>query len=59
MHPVSCTNTHQDITELVNPGIVKNTKTWTSGEREIPFLQNKKILDRFERLLLCSRDNLK
>ena len=45
MHPVSCTNTHHDITDLVNPGIVKKIKTWISGEREIPFLQNKKILD--------------
>ena len=27
MHPVSCTNTHHEITDLVNHGMVKNTKT--------------------------------
>ena len=26
MHPVSFTNTHHDITDLVNHGIVKNTE---------------------------------
>ena len=26
MHPVSCTNTH-DLTDLLNHGIAKNTKT--------------------------------
>ena len=26
MHPVLCTNTHHDVTDLVNLGIVKNTK---------------------------------
>ena len=25
MHPVSCTNTHHDVTDLVNHGMVKNT----------------------------------
>ena len=25
-----CTNTHHDVTDLVNHGIVKNTKTWIS-----------------------------
>ena len=29
MHLVSCTNTH-DITDLVNHGMVKSTKTWIS-----------------------------
>ena len=33
MHPVSCTNTHDDVTDLVNHGMVKNTKTWISWER--------------------------
>ena len=33
MRPVSCTNTHHDMTDLVNHGMVKNTKTWTSWER--------------------------
>ena len=27
MHPVLCTNTHHDITELINHGMAKNTKT--------------------------------
>ena len=27
LHTVSCTNTHHDITDLVNHGMVKNTKT--------------------------------
>ena len=45
MHLVSCTNTHRDVTDLVNHGMVKNTKTWISWERNIIFLQNKKILN--------------
>ena len=28
MHPVSCTDAHHDITDLVNHGMVENTKTW-------------------------------
>ena len=43
MHPVSCTNTHHDVTDLVNHEIVKNTKTWISWEWNITFLQNEKI----------------
>ena len=30
MHPASCTNAHYDITNLVNHGMVKNTKAWIS-----------------------------
>ena len=45
IHPVSCTNTHHDVTDLVNHGMVKNTKTWISWERNIIFLWNKKILN--------------
>ena len=45
MHPASCTNIHHDVTDLVNHEIVKNTKTWISSERNITFLQNKKILN--------------
>ena len=44
MHLVSCTNTHRDVTDLVNHGMVKNTKTWISWERNMIFLRNKKIL---------------
>ena len=45
MHPVSCFNTHHDVTELVNHRMVENTKTWISWEQNITFLWNKKILN--------------
>ena len=45
MHPVSGTNSHHDVTDLENHGMVKNTKTWISWEQNIIFLQNKKILN--------------
>ena len=45
MHLVSCTNTHCDVTDLVNHGMVKNTKAWVSWEWKIIFLWNKKILN--------------
>ena len=35
MHPVSCTSTHHDVTDLVNHGKCKNTKTWISYEWNI------------------------
>ena len=44
MHTVWCTNTHDDVSDLVNHRMVKNTKTWISRERKIIFLRNKKIL---------------
>ena len=28
MHPVFCNNTHHDVTDFVNHGMIKNTKTW-------------------------------
>ena len=34
-HSVSCTNTHHDVTDLVNHWIFKSTKTWISRERKI------------------------
>ena len=46
---VSCSNTHCDITDSVNHGIVKNTKTYISWERNIIFLRNKKILNLYLR----------
>ena len=52
MHPISCTNTHHDDTDLVNHGMVKNTKTWISWEQKITFLRNKKILN------LCLRSHI-
>ena len=45
MHLVSCTNTHRDVTDLVNHGMAKNTKTWISWERKIIFRRNKTILN--------------
>ena len=44
MYLVSCTNTHRDVTDLVNHGMVKNAKTWISCEQNIIFLRNKRIL---------------
>ena len=43
MHLVSGTNTH-DVTDLVDHGMVKSTKTWISREWNIIFVWNKKIL---------------
>ena len=37
--------THHDVTDLVNHGIVWNTKTWISWERNITFLWSKKIIN--------------
>ena len=43
MHLVSCTNTHHDIKDLVNHEMVKNEKTLIYWERNITFIQNKKV----------------
>ena len=45
-------DTHYQITDLVNHGMVKNTKTWISWEWSITFLQNRKNLN------LCIRWNI-
>ena len=45
MYLASCTNTHREVTDSVNHGMVKNTKTWISWERNLIFLQNKKVLN--------------
>ena len=50
MHPVSYTNIHRDVTDLVNHWMVKNRKSWISWERKITFLRNKKFLT-------CSSDD--
>ena len=42
---VSCTNNHHDITDLVNHGMVKSTKTRISQKQNLLFLRNKKILN--------------
>ena len=45
MHPVLCTNTHHDVTDLVNHVMVKTTKSWISWELNVTFQQNKKMLN--------------
>ena len=45
MHPVSCINTHHEVIDLENHGMVKNAKIWISWKRNINFLQNKEILN--------------
>ena len=45
MYLVSYANTHHYVTDSVNHGMVKNTKTWISWDRCIIFLWNKKILN--------------
>ena len=40
MYPVTCTTTHHDVTDPVNHGMVENTKTWISWERNIAILKN-------------------
>ena len=44
-----CTLSHALVTDLVNLGMVKNTKTWISSERNIISLQNKNILNMYFR----------
>ena len=64
MHPVSCTSIHNDVTDLVNHGTVKNAKIWISQEWNITFLWNKKKpwhvpqMAHFEKLSFCSGGNL-
>ena len=50
MYPVSCTNTHHDFTDLVNHGIVKNTKT--------QYLENEtKLFNEIKKILTCASDD--
>ena len=64
MHSVSYTDTHHDVTDLLNHGMVKNRKTWISQERNITLLWNKKILNLhlrwhiLSKLLFCSGGDL-
>ena len=37
--------THHYVTDLLNRGMARNTKTWISWEQNINFLRNKKILN--------------
>ena len=52
MLPVSWANTHHDTTYFVNHGMVKNTKTCISWEKNIIFQWNKTILN------LCFRQHI-
>ena len=45
MYLVLCTDTHRDVTDSVNHGMVQNTKTWISWEQNVIFPWNKKILN--------------
>ena len=45
MYLLSCSSIHRDVPDSVNHGMVKNTKTWISWERNIIFLQYKKVLN--------------
>ena len=45
-HPLSCTDTHHDVTDLINHGMVKDTKNLNSLRTEHNFSTNKKILTR-------------
>ena len=43
LYLVSCTNnTHRDVTDFANHGMIENRKTWISWERNIILLCNKK-----------------
>ena len=42
---LSLVHTHHDMTDLENHRMVKNTKSWTSRERNITFLWSKNILN--------------
>ena len=48
-HSISCTNTHHEVTHIVNHGMVKTTKNLKAT-----FLENKKSLN----LRLCTGGNL-
>ena len=52
---VSCTNNHHDVTDLENCEMVIKTKTWISWERDITFLQNKKIVNLYLRWYILRR----
>ena len=50
MQPVSFTNTHHDVTDLLNHGIVKNTK--------LECLENgTQLFNKIKKFLTCASDN--
>ena len=63
MHPFSCTNTHYDVTDLVNHWMIKNTKTWIPWKRNVTFCKKKNSwpvsqMTYFEELSFCTGGNL-
>ena len=44
MHPISCTNTHHDVTDLANHEMIKNKKLEYLEKGNITFQRNKRIL---------------
>ena len=44
MHPISCTNTHHDVTDLANHEMIKNKKLEYLEKGNTTFQQNKRIL---------------
>ena len=64
MHPVSCTNTYPDMTDLLNHGMVKNDKILIPWERKTTFRGDKKNsqlvykMTCFEKLSSCRGGNL-
>ena len=50
MHLFSCTNTHHDVTDFVDLGMVKNTK--------LEYLENgRKLLCEIKKFLTCASDD--
>ena len=50
MHFVSCTNTHHDVADLVNHGMVKNTK--------LEYLENgTQLFYKIKKFLTCASDD--
>ena len=50
MHLFSCTNTHHDVTDFVDLGMVKNTK--------LEYLENGiKLLCEIKKFLICASDD--
>ena len=46
MHTFSCTNTHHDVTDLLNGGMAKNAKNMNTLTTELNFsMKNKKMLN--------------
>ena len=59
MQHVSCSNTHHDITDLVNHGLDKNTITWNISGTEHNFSKKQPVtqMTHFEKLSFFSGGN--